>query len=161
MRLLALDQSSHITGYAVFEDSKLIQSGVFSLKSADLGERLYAYRKKIIELVDIFNINQVAFEDIQFQQQVNGITTYRILAEIIGITEELLTELKIPYQIVNSNTWKSKLKIKGKARADQKRNCQQWVLDTYGKKVSQDQADAIALGASLYIEEKKSSYSWE
>ncbi len=66
MRLLALDQSSHITGYAVFEDGKLIQSGVFSLKSADLGERLFAYRNKIIELVDIFNIDQVAFEDIQF-----------------------------------------------------------------------------------------------
>ena len=160
MRLLSLDQSSHITGYAVFEDGQLVQSGVFSLKSADLGERLYAYRKKIIELVDIFNIDQVAFEDIQFQQQTNGITTYRILAEIIGITEEVLTELKIPYQIVNSNTWKSKLKIKGKARADQKKNCQQWVLNTYGKKVSQDEADGIAIGASLYVKEK-SSYSWE
>ena len=161
MRLLALDQSSHITGYAVFEDKQLIQSGVFSLKSADLGERLFAYRKKLIELIDIFNIDQVAFEDIQLQGQTNAVTTYRILAEIIGITEELLTELKISYQIVNSNTWKSKIKIKGKQRTEQKRNCQQWVLDTYGKKVTQDQADAIALGASLFIEEKKSSYSWE
>ena len=161
MRLLALDQSSHITGYAIFEDGKYLQSGVFSLKSADLGERLYAYRKKLIELIDIFNIDKVAFEDIQLQGTTNGVTTYRILAEIIGITEELLTELKIPYQIINSNTWKSKLKIKGKQRTEQKKNCQQWVLDTYNKKVSSDEADAIAIGASLYIEEKKLSFSWE
>lgn len=160
MRLLSLDQSSHVTGYAIFEDGKYIQSGIFSLKSSDLGERLYAYRKKLIELIDIFNIDEVAFEDIQLQGQMSGVTTYKILAEIFGITEELLTELKIPYHIVNSNTWKSKLKIKGKERSVQKKNCQQWVLDTYGKKVSQDEADSIAIGASLYIKEK-SSYSWE
>jgi len=44
LRLLALDQSSHITGFAIFEDSKLIDKGKFDLKSEDLGERLYDYR---------------------------------------------------------------------------------------------------------------------
>ena len=160
MRLLALDQSSHVTGYAVFEDGKLIQHGIFSLKSADLGERLYAYRQKLIELIDIFDIDEVAFEDIQLQGQTSAVTTYKVLAEIFGVTEEVLTELKISYQVVNSNTWKSKLKIKGKQRTEQKRNCQKWVEDTYNVKVTQDAADAIAIGASLYVKEKL-SYSWE
>lgn len=29
-----------------------------------------------------------------------------------------MVELKIPYQVVSSNTWKSKLEIKGKQRAE-------------------------------------------
>ena len=161
MRLLALDQSSHITGYAVFEDGKLIHSSIFSLKSADLGERLYAYRNKLAELIDLYDIDEVAIEDIQFQKEIpTAITTYRILAEVIGITEELLTELKKPYQFVNSNTWKSKLNIKGAKRPEQKKNAQAWVEKTYNIKVSQDQADAICIGASLNIKEK-SSFSWE
>ena len=160
MRLLALDQSSHTSGYAIFEDGKYQTSGIFSLKSADLGERLCAYRAKVTELIDIYDIDKVAFEDIQLQAGTAGVTTYKVLAEIFGVTEELLTELKIPYQIVNSNTWKSKLKIKGKERSVQKKNCQKWVEETYNLKASQDQCDAIAIGASLYIKEK-SFYSFE
>jgi len=45
-----------------------------------------------------------------------------------------MVELRIPYQVVSSNTWKSKLEIKGKQRAEQKRNAQAWVLNTYGLK---------------------------
>ena len=41
MKLLALDQSSHITGIAVFEDGKLIAHDKFNLLSDDIGERLW------------------------------------------------------------------------------------------------------------------------
>ena len=168
MRLLALDQSSHTTGWAVFEDSKLLTYGKFDLKNEELGERLYLYRQTIKKIVEEYNIDQVAFEDIQLQEQSDGnymrnkgVTTYKILAEVFGVTEELLYELKIPYQIVTSQTWKSKLKIKGQKRTEQKQNCQKWVLDTYELKVVQDICDAIAIGASIYIEEKKlAHHSW-
>lgn len=91
-----------------------------------------------------------------------GVTTYKVLAEVFGITEELLYELKIPYQIVSSQTWKSKLKIKGKKRTEQKQNTQAWVLENYNIKVIQDICDAIAIGASTFIPEKKvTHYSWE
>lgn len=75
-----------------------------------------------------------------------------------------MAELKIPYQVVSSQTWKSKLKIKGDKRAEQKRNCQAWVLETYNIKCTQDEADAIALGSSTYIEKKEKKlvhHSWE
>ena len=44
MRLLALDQASRTTGYAVLQDNELIDSGTFTLKSDDIGERLVDYR---------------------------------------------------------------------------------------------------------------------
>lgn len=47
MILLALDQASRTTGWAIFHDQELIDSGTFTLVSDDLGERLVAYRKKL------------------------------------------------------------------------------------------------------------------
>lgn len=163
MILLSLDQSSHITGWAIFEDNKLVQNGKFDLKSDDIGQRLLHYRVYLIKLINEYKPNKVVFEDIQMQGQVNNVVTYRILAEILGVTEELVAELDISYEIISSNTWKSKLDIKGKARAEQKRNASQWVLNTYNKKVTQDEADAICLGASTLIENKQESrhYSFE
>ena len=97
MILLALDQSSHITGYAIFKDTELIECNKFNLQSEDLGERLYDYRQKLIELILKYQVDKVAFEDIQMQTQINNVATYKILAEIFGITQELMVELKIPY----------------------------------------------------------------
>ena len=159
MRLLALDQSSHVTGVAVFENQQLISYEKFSLNNEDLGERLYNYRQKIIELIKKYNIDRVAFEDIQLQTQSRNVSTFKILAEILGVTEELMVELKIPYEIVSSNTWKSKLNIKGKGRTEQKKNAQEYVLNTYKIKVSQDAADAICIGASIMLE-KTSVFNW-
>ena len=48
--------------------------------------------------------------------------TFKVLAEILGVLEELLTELKIPYETVFASSWKSSLNIKGRDRATQKRN---------------------------------------
>ena len=117
----------------------------------------------LIGLIEKFDINEVAFEDIQMQTQINNVSTYKILAEIFGITQELMYELDLPYQVVSSSTWKSKLEIKGKQRAEQKRNAQKWVLDTYGLKVTQDEADSVCIGASTFVKDKneKRHYSFE
>ena len=162
MRLLALDQSSRISGWAIFEDKQLINSGTFTLKSDDIGERLVAYRKQVEKLICDNDIDEVAFEDIQMQGQVNNVQTFKILAEIFGVTQEYLAEQGHSYHIVSSNTWKSKLQIKGRTRPEQKKACQAWVLEHYGKKVSQDESDAIAIGASIVLdnEKKKTDFNW-
>ena len=67
MILLSLDQSSHITGWAIFENNKLIQNGKFDLKSEDIGERLWDYRQELLKLINQYNPNKVVFEDIQMQ----------------------------------------------------------------------------------------------
>lgn len=160
MRLLALDQASRTTGYAVFDEQNLIASGTFTLTSDDIGKRLVTYRKKIEQLINEYDIETVAFEDIQMQNQINNVQTFKILAEIFGVTQEYLAEQDYSYKIVSSNTWKSKLDIKGKKREEQKKNAQQYVLEHYGKKVSQDEADSICIGASI-IKENNSAFNWE
>lgn len=162
MRLLALDQASRTTGFAVFEDDQLVKSGTFTLRSDDVGERLVDYRKHIEKLIIDNDIEEVAFEDIQMQGQVNNVQTFKVLAEIFGVTQEFLVENGHSYHIVSSNTWKSKLRIKGRTRVEQKRNAQIYVLENFDKKVSQDESDAICIGASIVLDNKKNKadFNW-
>lgn len=162
MRLLALDQASRTTGFAVFEDDQLVKSGTFTLRSDDVGERLVDYRKHIEKLIIDNDIEEVAFEDIQMQGQINNVQTFKVLAEIFGVTQEFLVENGHSYHIVSSNTWKSKLQIKGRTRVEQKRNAQIYVLENFDKKVSQDESDAICIGASIVLDNKKNKadFNW-
>ena len=161
MRLLALDQASRTSGWAVFEDDQLIDSGTFTLVSDDIGERLVDYRNRLDKLITKYEIDEVAFEDIQMQGQVNNVQTFKVLAEVFGVTQEFLVEQRYFYHIVSSNTWKSQLKIKGRTRAEQKKNAQEYVLNTFGKKVSQDESDAICIGASIVLNKKRPGLTWE
>ena len=53
------------------------------------------------------------------------------------------------YTVVMSGTWKSTLGIKGRTRPEQKRNAQEYVLQTYNVKAIQDVCDAICIGAHV------------
>lgn len=156
MNILALDQSSRITGWAVFnnEIKQLIAYGKFNAEdySSDLAKRLQYIVNKIDELVEEYEIKKLLIEDIQMQHNVSGnVITFKTLAEVIGVLEKYSVDKDIELEIIHSQTWKSKLNIKGKVRADQKRNAQAWVINTYGKKPTQDECDAICLGASYFI----------
>ena len=94
------------------------------------------------------------------QSQINNVQTFKILAEIFGVTQEYLAEQGHSYQIVSSNTWKSQLKIKGTKRDEQKRNAQAYVLENYGIKVTQDEADAICIGTCVIKNRKKPDLNW-
>ena len=153
-RLLALDQASVITGYAIFENDKLITYGKIKLEDEEIGPRLLTLRNEIKKLIDENNITTVAFEDIQMQASVgNNVKTFKVLANVYGVILELCEELQLKYKIVSSNTWKSTLKIKGKNRAEQKKNAQNYVQETYGVNCTQDEADAICIGSHMCIAE--------
>ena len=161
-RLLALDQSSRITGYAIFIDENLIAHGSINLTEEDVGQRLVLIRKEVTKLIHKYDINEIAFEDIQMQASVgNNVQTFKILAEVFGVILMLCTELKINYTIVSSNTWKSTLKIKGKKRSEQKKDAQRYVLEHYGIKAIQDTVDAICIGAHMIANPGKNTISFE
>lgn len=150
MRLLALDQASKTSGYAVFIDGKLEDYGKFTFEDVEIGDRLHKIREKVAELIANYGIDYVVFEDIQLQQNVqNNVQTFKVLAEVFGVIYELVTSLEIPNTAVLAGTWKSTLGIKGRTRPEQKRNAQEYVLNTYGVKAIQDVCDAICIGAHV------------
>ena len=110
--------------------------------------RLHKIRNKVDSLICDNNIDKVVFEDIQLQGNVaNNVQTFKTLAEVFGVIYELVTALNINHEAVLSSSWKSTLNIKGRTRPEQKKNAQNWVVDTYGVKPSQDASDAICIGA--------------
>lgn len=160
MRVLALDQASRTSGWAVFNDGKLVTFGKFTADHPDVGDRLHFIRSKVNSLIDEYDIDEVVFEDIQLQGNVaNNVATFKALAEVFGVLYELFVTLKMPRTAVLSTVWKSTLGIKGKDRAAQKKAAQAWVEKTYGVKPTQDECDAICIGAH-YVNNKVEVFDW-
>lgn len=160
--ILALDQASKTSGYSVFKDGKLHTYGKFTFEDADLGERLCKIKNKILELINEYDIDELIFEDIQLQNNVTqNVQTFKILAEVYGLIDQMASELKIPHRSYLASSWKSQLGIKGKDRAEQKRNAQKYVMSTYGVKCTQDEADAICIGDCAVKRESLNGFiSW-
>lgn len=157
-RLLALDQASKVTGWAIFEDGELKSYGKISLDDPNTDTRLVQLRQGIQTLVTDYNIDEVIFEDIQQQNNVaNNVQTFKVLAEVYGVVSELLQENHIPHSTVLAASWKSTLGIKGRTRAEQKKNAQLYVEQNYGVHVIQDIADAICIGTHY---NKKNECAW-
>lgn len=157
-RLLALDQASKCTGWAIFEDGELKSYGKISLDDPNTDTRLVQLRQSIQTLVANYNIDEVIFEDIQQQNNVaNNVQTFKVLAEVYGVVSELLQELQIPHSTVLAASWKSTLGIKGRTRAEQKKDAQLYVEQNYGIHVIQDIADAICIGTHHI---KKNKCAW-
>lgn len=160
MRLLALDQASNISGYAIFEDGKLLKYDKINLTGYDLADKLVLLRKQITNLIQEWNIEEVIMEDIQLQSNVtNNVKTFKVLAEVFGVIYELVNEMNIKNSAVLASEWKSTLSIKGRDRAAQKRAAQQYVIDNYGIKPTQDECDAICIGAHYYLKDKQ-EFDW-
>lgn len=157
--ILALDQSSHTSGYAIFKNNELYTYGTFTVTDSDIGDRLYKIRSKVLELIEDFDIDEVVLEDIYMDgQRVVNVSTFKILAEVFGVIYELLVELKLPKTAVLAGTWKSTCKIKGKSRPEQKKNAKEFVLKTYGIEASQDACDAICIGTHIV---KQNLTNWD
>lgn len=157
MKMLALDQASRTSGFAIFEDNKLIKYGKFTFEDSDFGVRLMKIRNKVQSLIEEFSIDKVVFEDIQLQDNVD---TFKKLAEVFGVIFELVTELNIPHEAILSTSWKSTLKIKGTKRPEQKKNAQLWVNENYNIKPTQDECDAICIGIHALRNKPARVFDW-
>ena len=62
-KILALDQSSHTTGYTILDDGKIIKVSHFECIGNDLGDRLVQLRAKVVSLINEYDIDEVVFYD--------------------------------------------------------------------------------------------------
>lgn len=161
-KILALDQSSRTTGYTILEDGKIIKVSHFECIGDDLGDRLLQLRKKVLTLIDEYDIDEVVFEDIQLQDvngnKEKGVKTFKILAEAFGVVHEVLTEIKMPYSIAMPIKWKAHFKIAGKGRPQEKKMAQAYVLKEYGIKCTEDEADSLCI--ALYHYDNSNVFDW-
>ena len=147
--IIALDQSTQLTGYAIFQDKDLIAHGVFS-PSGDYEHRIVKLRQWLLDKLEPLKPNvEVYFEDIQLQDLGGGsigVTTFKKLAHVQGALIITCIEEDIPYTIVSAATWRKTCGIKGRVRSEYKPAAQAHVLEKYGIQATEDEADAICIG---------------
>ena len=147
--IIALDQSTQVTGYAIFQDKDLIAHGVFS-PSGDYEHRIVKLRQWLLDKLEPLKPNvEVYFEDIQLQDLGRGnigVTTFKKLAHVQGALIVTCIEEDIPYTIVPAATWRHTCGVKGRVRSEYKPAAQAHVLEKYGIQATEDEADAICIG---------------
>lgn len=144
-RVLALDQATYTSGYSIFSNKQLIKYGIFKTSLEDEIARDNKIKQWLISMIQNWQPDLVVLEGIQYQEQF-GVTVFETLARLQGILMETLFELKVPYKIAPTNTWRNHCGVKGRTRADRKRSMQLLVKEWFDIKVSDDCSDAIGIG---------------
>jgi len=154
IRTLAIDQSTHKNGFAIFDNKKLIYSSFFSTNGDEAIERISHVKKWLIESIEKWNLDIVAIEDIQLQVYGNRsqVSTYKVLAHLQGVLLETAFIQKTPMHVIHVKTWRSYIGITSKKREDAKREARIKVKNRYGLNVTDDEAEAVCIGR--YVVEK-------
>lgn len=153
--VLSLDQSLRVTGYAVFDDERLIDHGVFSVdEKLPIDRRLNLFMRNVQALYNKHKPDVICFEDIQDQ---NNVLTFKRLAYVQAAILIYCSIVggDLRYEIISPSHWRSVLGGGfGRKREDQKRHAIEFVKEKYGIDVDSDTADAICIGTA-YIYERK------
>lgn len=151
-RILALDQASITSGWAIFDNEDLISYGKWSSDGTHSTERIGQTKYWVASMIAKWKPDMVVLEDIQLQKfktntgSGDAVLTFKKLAHLQGVLKNYLFETGIPYTVVSPSTWRAHSEIKGKERTDRKRNAQLKIKNLYDVQVTQDEADAILIG---------------
>lgn len=144
LKILALDQATKITGYALITNEGVQSHGVLEVpdKDASYIERLRVMHAYIKDLIKKEKPTYVVFEATQYQ---NNFAAFGTLSMLQGVVMAELFNKKLGFYIVPATCWKSYCQIKGRKRAEQKTNTMKFVADKYGIIATEDEADAIGI----------------
>lgn len=153
-RVLALDQATKTSGWAVFDDDRLVKYGVWTAKGDNSDEKISLTKSFVASMIDNWKPDNVTIEDIQLQnmtfaknnQAQMAVTVYKKLAALQGVLTNYFYENHYEYNIVSPATWRAFSGIKGKSRTEKKINAQLKIKELYDISVTNDEADAILIG---------------
>ena len=150
IRILAIDQATHISGWSVFDNGTLVAYGKFQTTGKNEIERCNEVKMWLLSMIRSWRPDHVGLEGIQLQDSAYGrkmgVTVFETLAHLQGILMEACYENQISYEICPPATWRHHCGVKGSTRSDRKRSMQLLVKKWYDVSVSDDESDAIGLG---------------
>ena len=157
MKLLALDQSSKVSGYAIFNNGKLEYEGWFSVGSTlPIEQRLNKFIAELNELYNQHEFDRVIFEDIQLQA--GNVKTFKTLSYIQAAIIIWCYNNDIKYFISAPSHWRSVIKDVcgvsfGRKRVEQKQAAMDFVKKKFKlSNPTEDTCDAVCIGYSFLLE---------
>ena len=134
-RILALDQASHTTGWAIYDNDTVIKYGIYQCKDDEFPKRAIDLKTWLLNMLNIWRPDTIVLEDIQMQEKkqnrnwenddgdhIMNINTFKTLAQLQGVLENLLYEQGVSYSFVHTAVWRKSCGIKGKYRDEKKKS---------------------------------------
>lgn len=152
MKLIAFDQSTTRSGFCIMEmgTAQIIESGVIIPKKNDETiDRITYTIKRCLHLV---RTNEIAFVFIEGVQVQKNPVVYEVLAKLAGSLEIMLYESGYFVNVVKASEWRKRVGIKGRKRADVKKEAMAMVKELYGLEVSDDEAEAVLFARAFAME---------
>lgn len=152
LKLIAFDQSTTASGWCVMEmgTARIIESGVvIPNKNDETIDRITYTIKRCLNLV---RTNEVAFVFIEGVQVQRNPRVYEVLAKLAGSLEIMLYESGYIVNVVKASEWRKRVGIKGRKRADVKKEAIELVKELYGLDVSEDECEAILFARAFAME---------
>ena len=145
-RLFSIDSSSSKTGWAIFDDGEYQTSGVIDLhKEKNSEKRIKDMCLKLINLMDTYAPDIILIEKLNVGR--NMVST-RALCKVIGAVYCYSILNEIFYYEIQPSQWRKYLNMQknGGTRNEYKKLSIQYVKDTLGKEVTDDESDSICAG---------------
>lgn len=159
MTFMSIDASTKSTGVAIFEDQELrYYSCLVAKQSAPLLERIIIIVDKLKEVLNQFpDVSIIYLEEVRPDDGKNVQTQRALMWLQAQIAMMLYKEQKdVDIKYVYPSEWRKRCGIKqgrGVKRDELKKADIQFVKDRYHIDVNDDEADAIAIGASTFLNE--------
>ena len=152
-KMLALDTSSSKTGWAMFENSKYKKSGIINFDTNECKKKYKGNPEQRLEdmCLAIINLLREYKPDIIVIEKLNvgrNMIAVRHLAKVIGVVYCYSILNDCFYYEIQTTQWRSQIGIqsKNRKRDDYKRLAIEYVKNTLGIDVTDDEADSICAG---------------
>ena len=164
-RILALDAATGTTGYAIFDNTELVNYGTYKTDSTkDITTRINSVKQWLRAMIEEINPDFIGLQNVQLQTFGQGeaqVKTYNALARLQGVLLDTIFEACIDHDLVYATQWRKYCDVgDGRGRENKKKQAQDKVKLWYQQDCTQDQADAICIGKYFCHILKNSKSSW-
>ena len=165
MNILSIDASSKSSGYAIFQDTNLIDYGCITASSSDVIKRIQKITNGLKEILQKYEIDKIILEEVRPENGLQNIQTHRVLmwlqAAIAFMVHDNFPKISIEY--VYPSEWRAACGIhtgRGIRRESLKPADIKFVKDKYKIEVNDDIADAIGIGHA-FVWSINNEINWE
>ena len=162
MKILAIDPSTHVSGWSIGENTILQQHGCITASSKVVEKRIIKMRDQLLEIIKNNKIDKIIMQEVRPNFGTHTTKVLMWLQAVIIISAYEINP-KIEYEFVSASEWRAALKIKqgrGIKREQVKMSDIEYVKNKYNITVNDDQADAICI-FDAYCEKNDNEINWE
>lgn len=152
MILIAMDQSTRCSGYAVFEDGEYVCSGVVDMNKSKLNtdERSFEMAKELWKVMKKYKPQMLIIENVQQQSSVQTVITLaRLQGMLIGYAEAhgVKVNILLPSQWRKALNYVQGPKVK---RAELKQQSIDYVKEHLNLDLPEDESESICIAIAAH-----------